>query len=122
MTNFNNYFFFRSNEYEVQNLCNNMTFTSATNERNIGFLAEPESATPPQNIEVENLDTGYAYVKLANGYRSNVPLKMERLYVKLLPEPKDKPEQPDYQKICISAIKPYLKELELTKLMKDYDV
>ena len=78
MANFNNFFLFRSNEPEVAQMAENMR--GKFRGRQIGFLAATQEAPEEISAEPENLPTGYAFVKLANGFRSDGAIELERIY------------------------------------------
>jgi hypothetical protein len=80
LVNFNNFFMFKSNENEVAQMCQSMIYAPKKT-REIGFLADISDEKENYISEnIESIPTGYAYVKLANGYQSKGAVKMKRLF------------------------------------------
>jgi len=81
ISNFNNYFVFRSNEAEVQNFAENINFQTEESSQ-MGFLADTQERKETAFNNLEDFPTGYAIIKLANGWSSSRALKLQRLFVK----------------------------------------
>lgn len=80
MTNFNNVFVFKSNEREVIELVEDLNFCEPQSGK-IGFGSDSQSCNRHEPITLANAPTGYAAIKLANGFQSNGLVEIERLYV-----------------------------------------
>ena len=76
MLNFNNRFIFRSEEREVKALVDEMNLFSSGN--SVGFFPNGLECVP---LNVEEFPTGYAVIKLANGFKTKSPVQLERLFI-----------------------------------------
>ena len=76
MLNFNNRFIFRSEEREVKALVDEMDLFSAGS--SVGFFPNGLEKVP---LNVEEFPTGYAVIKLANGFKTKSPVQLERLFI-----------------------------------------
>ena len=77
MLNFNNRFIFRSEEMEVKALVDEMDLFSAGS--SVGFFPNGLERVP---LNVDEFPTGYAVIKLANGFKTKSPVRLERLFIK----------------------------------------
>ena len=76
MLNFNNRFIFRSEEREVKALVDEMNLSSAGS--SVGFFP---NGLETVSLNVEEFPTGYAVIKLANGFKTKSPVQLERLFI-----------------------------------------
>ena len=76
MLNFNNRFIFRSEEREVKALVDEMNLFSSGS--SVGFFP---SGFKKVSLNVEEFPTGYAVIKLANGFKTKSPVQLERLFI-----------------------------------------
>ena len=76
MLNFNNRFIFRSEEREVKALVDEMNLFSAGS--SVGFFP---NGLETVSLNVEEFPTGYAVMKLANGFKTKSPVQLERLFI-----------------------------------------
>lgn len=77
MLNFNNRFIFRSEEREVKALVDEMDLFSSGS--SVGFFP---NGLETVSLNVEEFPTGYAVIKLANGFKTKSPVQLERLFIK----------------------------------------
>ena len=77
MLNFNNRFIFRSEEREVKALVDEMDLFSSGS--SVGFFPNGLERVP---LNVDEFPTGYAVIKLANGFKTKSPTQLERLFIK----------------------------------------
>ena len=75
MLNFNNRFIFHSEEREVKALVDEMNLFSSGS--NVGFFPNGLENAP---LNVEEFPTGYAVIKLVNGFKPQSPVQLERLF------------------------------------------
>ena len=109
MTNFNNVFVFKSNEREVLELVDHLNFCEPQSGK-IGFGSDSQSCNRHEPIALANAPTGYAAIKLANGFQSNGLVEIERLYVDAPPMPESKRES-EIDK-CANVLRTYLKTID----------
>ena len=76
MLNFNNRFIFRSEEKEVKALVDEMDLFSTGS--SVGFFP---NGFKKVSLKVEEFPTGYAVIKLANGFKTKSPVQLERLFI-----------------------------------------
>ena len=76
MLNFNNRFIFHSEEREVKALVDEMDLFSSGS--NVGFFP---NGFKKVSLNVEEFPTGYAVIKLANGFKTQSPVQLERLFI-----------------------------------------
>ena len=76
MLNFNNRFIFRSEEREVKALVDEMNLFSSGS--SVGFFP---NGFKKVSLNVEEFPTGYAVIKLANGFKTKSPVQLERLFI-----------------------------------------
>ena len=77
MLNFNNRFIFRSEEREVKALVDEMNLFSSGS--SVGFFP---NGFEKVSLNIEEFPTGYAVIKLANGFKTKSPVQLERLFIK----------------------------------------
>lgn len=109
MTNFNNVFVFKSNEREVIELVEDLNFCEPQSGK-IGFGSDSQSCNRHEPITLANAPTGYAAIKLANGFQSNGLVEIERLYVDAPPMPESKRES-EIDK-CAKVLRVHLKAID----------
>ena len=85
MLNFNNRFIFRSEEREVKALVDEMDLFSTGS--SVGFFPNGLERIP---LNVEEFPTGYAVIKLANGFKTKSPVKLDRMFIETA-----NPQQPE---------------------------
>ena len=98
MLNFNNRFIFRSEEREVKALVDEMDLFSTGS--SVGFFPNGLERIP---LNVEEFPTGYAVIKLANGFKTKSPVQLERLFIKS-PTPQQ-PENSDPLRNCMDKLR-----------------
>lgn len=98
MLNFNNRFIFRSEEREVKALVDEMNIFYAGS--NVGFFPNGLEKVP---LNVEEFPTGYAVIKLANGFKSKSQVQLERLFIES-PTPQQ-PENSDPLRNCMDKLR-----------------
>ena len=76
MLNFNNRFIFHSEEREVKALVDEMDLFSSGS--SVGFFPNGLESV---SLNVEEFPTGYAVIKLANGFKTKSPIQLERLFI-----------------------------------------
>ena len=109
MTNFNNVFVFKSNEREVLELVDDLNFCEPTKGK-IGFGTDSQPCNRHEPITLANAPTGYAAIKLANGFQSNGLVEIERLYVDAPPMPESRCES-EIDK-CVKVLRVHLKAID----------
>ena len=114
MTNFNNVFVFKSNEREVIELVEDLNFCELQSGK-IGFGSDSQSCNRHEPITLANAPTGYAAIKLANGFQSNGLVEIERLYVDAPPMPESKRES-EIDK-CANVLRTYLKAIDFNSCL-----
>lgn len=85
MLNFNNRFIFRSEEREVKALVDEMNLFSSGS--SVGFFL---NGLERVTLNVEEFPTGYAVIKLANGFKTKSPVKLDRMFIETA-----NPQQPE---------------------------
>ena len=106
MLNFNNRFIFRSEEREVKALVDEMDLFSSGS--SVGFFPNGLERVP---LNVEEFPTGYAVIKLANGFKTKSPVQLERLFIETA-----NPQQPadnDPLSSCIDKLRTIANSLSL---------
>ena len=98
MLNFNNRFIFRSEEREVKALVDEMDLFSSGS--SVGFFPNGLESV---SLNVEEFPTGYAVIKLANGFKTKSPVQLERLFIKS-PTPQQ-PENNDPLRNCMDKLR-----------------
>ena len=98
MLNFNNRFIFHSEEREVKALVDEMDLFSSGS--SVGFFPNGLESV---SLNVEEFPTGYAVVKLANGFKTKSPVQLERLFIKS-PTPQQ-PENNDPLRNCMDKLR-----------------
>ena len=109
VTNFNNVFVFKSNEREVLELVDDLNFCEPQSGK-IGFGSDSQSCNRHEPITLANAPTGYAAIKLADGFQSNGLVEIERLYVDAPPMPESKRES-EIDK-CVKVLRVHLKAID----------
>lgn len=109
MTNFNNVFVFKSNEREVLELVDDLNFCEPTKGK-IGFGSDSQSYKKREPITLSNAPTGYAAIKLADGFQSNGLVEIERIYVDAPPMPENNRES-EIDK-CTKVLRAHLKAID----------
>lgn len=109
MTNFNNVFVFKSNEREVLELVDDLNFCEPQSGK-IGFGSDSQSCNRHEPITLANAPTGYAAIKLADGFQSNGLVEIERLFVDTPPMPESRRES-EIDK-CANVLRTYLKTID----------
>ena len=98
MLNFNNRFIFRSEEREVKALVDEMNLFSSGS--SVGFFP---SGFKKVSLNVEEFPTGYAVIKLANGFKTKSPVQLERLFIE---SPNSQhPENSDPLRNCMDKLR-----------------
>ena len=85
MLNFNNRFILHSEEREVKALVDEMDLFSSGS--SVGFFP---NGLETVSLNVEEFPTGYAVIKLANGFKTKSPVQLERLFIETAT-----PQQPE---------------------------
>ena len=98
MLNFNNRFIFRSEEREVKALVDEMGLFSSGS--SVGFFPNGLECVP---LNVEDFPTGYAVIKLANGFKTKSPIQLERLFIKS--PSSQQPENSDPLRNCMDKLR-----------------
>ena len=98
MLNFNNRFIFRSEEREVKALVDEMNLFSSGN--SVGFFPNGLERIP---LNVEEFPTGYAVIKLANGFKTKSPIQLERLFIES--PNSQQPENNDPLRNCMDKLR-----------------
>ena len=109
MTNFNNVFVFKSNEREVLELVDDLNFCEPQSGK-IGFGSDSQSCNRHEPITLANAPTGYAAIKLADGFQSNGLVEIERLFVDTPPMPESRRES-EIDK-CAKVLRVHLKAID----------
>ena len=98
MLNFNNRFIFRSEEKEVKALVDEMDLFSSGS--SVGFFPNGLESV---SLNVEEFPTGYAVIKLANGFKTKRPVQLERLFIKS--PNSQQPENSDSLRNCMDKLR-----------------
>ena len=98
MLNFNNRFIFRSEEREVKALVDEMNLFSSGS--SVGFFPNGLGKAPPN---VEEFPTGYAVIKLANGFKTKSPVQRQRLFIES--PNSQQPENSDPLRNCMDKLR-----------------
>ena len=98
MLNFNNRFIFRSEEREVKALVDEMDLFSSGS--SVGFFP---NGLKKVSLNVEEFPTGYAVIKLANGFKTKSPVQLERLFIKS--PSSQQPENSDPLRNCMDKLR-----------------
>ena len=98
MLNFNNRFIFRSEEREVKALVDEMDLFSSGS--SVGFFPNGLESV---SLNVEEFPTGYAVIKLANGFKTKSPVQLERLFIKS--PNSQQPENNDTLRNCMDKLR-----------------
>ena len=114
MTNFNNVFVFKSNEREVLELVDDLNFCEPQSGK-IGFGSDSQPCNRHESITLANAPSGYAAIKLADGFQSNGLVKIERLYVDALTMSESKRES-EIDK-CAKVLRTYLKAIDFNSCL-----
>ena len=112
MLNFNNRFIFRSEEMEVKALVDEMDLFSSGS--SVGFFP---NGLEKVSLNVEEFPTGYAVIKLANGFKTKSPIQLERLFIKS-PTPQQ-PENNDPLRNCMDKLRSVAKSVSLYDFMEE---
>ena len=76
MLNFNNRFIFCSEERKIKSLVYEMNLFSTGSD--VGFIS---NGLEKVQLNVKKFHTGYAVIKLASGFKTKSPVKLERLFI-----------------------------------------
>lgn len=114
VTNFNNVFVFKSNEREVLELVDDLNFCEPPHGK-IGFVSDSQSCNRHEPITLANAPTGYASIKLADGFQSNGLVEIERIYVDAPPMPESRRES-EIDK-CANVLRTYLKAIDFNSCL-----
>ena len=114
MTNFNNVFVFKSNEREVLELVDDLNSCEPQSGK-IGFGSDSQSCNRHEPIALANAPSGYAAIKLANGFQSNGLVEIERLIVDTPPMSADKRESGIDK--CAKVLRTYLKTINFNSCL-----
>ena len=106
MLNFNNRFIFRSEEREVKALVDEMNLFSSGS--SVGFFPNGLERVP---LNVEEFPTGYAVIKLANGFKTKSPVQLERLFIKS--PNSQQPENNDTLRNCMDKLRSVVNSVSL---------
>ena len=98
MLNFNNRFIFRSEEREVKALVDEMDLFSSGS--SVGFFP---NGFEKVSLDIEEFPTGYAVIKLANGFKTKSPVQLERLFIKS--PNSQQPENNDPLRNCMDKLR-----------------
>ena len=98
MLNFNNRFIFRSEEREVKALVDEMNLFSSGS--SVGFFPNGLESV---SLNVEEFPTGYAVIKLANGFKTKSPVQLERLFIES--PNSQQPENSDSLRNCMDKLR-----------------
>ena len=98
MLNFNNRFIFRSEEKEVKALVDEMNLFSSSS--SVGFFPNGLERVP---LNVDEFPTGYAVIKLANGFKTKSPVQLERLFIETANP--QQPENSDSLRNCMDKLR-----------------
>ena len=98
MLNFNNRFIFRSEEMEVKALVDEMGLFSSGN--SVGFFP---NGFKKVSLNIEEFPTGYAVIKLANGFKTKSPVQFERLFMES--PNSQQPENNDPLRNCMDKLR-----------------
>ena len=112
MLNFNNRFIFRSEEREVKALVDEMDLFSSGS--SVGFFP---NGLETVSLNVEEFPTGYAVIKLANGFKTKSPVQLERLFIKS-PNPQQ-PADNDPLRDCMDKLRSVAKSVSLYDFMEE---
>ena len=112
MLNFNNRFIFRSEEREVKALVDEMNLFSSGN--SVGFFPNGLECVP---LNVEEFPTGYAVIKLANGFKTKSPVQLERLFIETTNP--QQPENNDPLRNCMNKLRSVAKSVSLYDFMEE---
>ena len=97
MLNFNNRFIFRSEEREVKALVDEMNLFSSGS--SVGFFP---NGLEKVSLNIEEFPTGYAVIKLANGFKTKSPVQLERLFIES--PNSQQPENSDPLRNCMDKL------------------
>jgi len=111
MLNFNNRFIFRSEEKEVKALDEMDLFSSGSS---VGFFP---NGLEKVSLNVEEFPTGYAVIKLANGFKTKSPVQLERLFIKS--PTLQQPENNDPLRNCMDKLRSVAKSVSLYDFMEE---
>lgn len=114
MTNFNNVFVFKSNEREVLELVDDLNFCEPQSGK-IGFGSDSQPCNRHESITLANAPSGYAAIKLADGFQSNGLVEIERLFVDAPPIPESKRESGIDK--CAKVLRTYLKTIDFNSCL-----
>ncbi len=106
MLNFNNRFIFRSEEMEVKALVDEMNLFSPGS--SVGFFP---NGFKKVSLNVEEFHTGYAVIKLANGFKTKSPVQLERLFIES--PNSQQPENNDPLRNCMDKLRSAAKTVSL---------
>ena len=106
MLNFNNRFIFRSEEREVKALVDEMNLFSSGS--SVGFFPNGLESV---SLNVEEFPTGYAVIKLANGFKTKSPVQLERLFMES--PNSQQPENNDPLRNCMDKLRSAAKTVSL---------
>ena len=112
MLNFNNRFIFRSEEKEVKALVDEMDLFSSGS--SVGFFP---NGLEKVSLNVEEFPTGYAVIKLANGFKTKSPVQLERLFIKS--PTLQQPENNDPLRNCMDKLRSVAKSVSLYDFMEE---
>ena len=112
MLNFNNRFIFRSEEREVKALVDEMNLFSSGN--SVGFFP---NGFKKVSLNVEEFPTGYAVIKLANGFKTKSPVQLERLFIES--PNSQQPENNDPLRNCMDKLRSVAKSVSLYDFMEE---
>ena len=106
MLNFNNRFIFRSEEREVKALVDEMNLFSSGS--SVGFFP---NGFEKVSLNIEEFPTGYAVIKLANGFKTKSPVQLERLFIES--PNSQQPENNDPLRNCMDKLRSVAKSVSL---------
>ena len=106
MLNFNNRFIFHSEEREVKALVDEMNLFSSGN--SVGFFP---NGFKKVSLNIEEFPTGYAVIKLANGFKTKSPVQLERLFIETTKL--QHPENHDPLRNCMDKLRPVANSVSL---------
>ena len=114
MLNFNNRFIFRSEEREVKALVDEMDLFSSGS--SVGFFP---NGLEKVSLNVEEFPTGYAVIKLANGFKTKSPVQLERLFIKS--PNSQQPENNDPLRNCMDKLRSAANAVSIQNFITDID-
>ena len=100
--------------HEVLELVDDLNFCEPQSGK-IGFGSDSQSCNRHEPITLANAPTGYAAIKLADGFQSNGLVEIERIFVDAPPMSESKRES-EIDK-CANVLRTYLKAIDFNSCL-----